>query len=65
MLVEKHLLSDKDLAEMFGMSASWVRQQRFKRRNGDEHSLTIDPVMVGRCPRYRANDVKKWMDSLG
>ncbi|TVQ82919.1 MAG: DNA-binding protein [Micavibrio sp.] len=65
MLVEKQLLSDKDLAKMFGMSASWVRQQRFKRRNGEDHSLTIDPVMVGRCPRYRSADVKKWMESLG
>lgn len=58
------LLSDKDIAKMFGMSASWVRQERFKRRNGKEHSFTVDPVMVGRCPRYRAKDVNKWVDSL-
>ena len=61
---EKLLLADKDIAKMFGMSASWVRQERFKRRHGEDHSFTVDPVMVGKCPRYRATDVRKWYEGL-
>lgn len=62
---KKSLLTDKDIAHMFGMSASWVRQERFKRRNGQDHTFTVDPVMIGRCPRYKAKEVHQWMDSLG
>ena len=58
------LLTDSDIAYMLGLSRSWVRSQRFKRRHGESHVLTIDPVMVGDVPRYRAVDVHAWVQSL-
>jgi hypothetical protein len=31
------------------------------RKNGLPHSLTIDPVMIGSAPRYKASDVEAWL----
>jgi|GEM_PF-2556358 len=60
----KLLFSDKEIAQMCGMSNAWVRTERFKRRRGHEHSFTIDPVMIGKSPRYRAADVFSWIENL-
>ena len=46
------LINDSRIADMLGMSRSWVRKQRFNRRRGLPHTLTIDPVMIGSAPRY-------------
>ena len=51
------LLKDKEVANIFSMSHSWVRKQRHLRRKQQSHFLTIDPVMVGSSPRYRKDDV--------
>lgn len=64
MISQNALLTDKDLAQICGMSPSWVRQQRYRRRHGMDHALTIDPVMIGRCPRYKAQEVEEWISSL-
>ncbi|MBT5062591.1 MAG: hypothetical protein HOM65_09170 [Verrucomicrobia bacterium] len=58
------LLNDKRIAELFGVSESWVRVQRYNRRHGLSHELNIDPVMIGSMPRYRHEDVIAWIDSL-
>ena len=59
--VELKLLCDKEIAHLLSMSPSWVRVERFKRRHGQPHCLNIDPVMIGRSPRYKAHDVHSWM----
>lgn len=57
-------LSDLEIAEIFKLSRSWVRQQRLKRRRGQPHVLTIDPIMIGGVPRYLEAQVLALMDSL-
>ena len=47
------LITDADVARLMGMSVSWVRSQRDKRKKGLEHALRIDPVYLGNRPRYR------------
>lgn len=58
------LICDKEVARLIGMSPSWIRVQRWKRRKGVEHTFTVDPVLIGTSPRYRAEDVNSWIDSL-
>ena len=58
------LVDDRELAHMLSMSASWVRKQRFLRRHGKPHALTIDPVMIGAAPRYSIDDVRAWLSTL-
>ena len=57
--------SDKRIAERLDLSASWVRKQRWLRRHGHEHTLDIDPVMIGGSPRYRLSDIQNWVENLG
>lgn len=61
---ESAFMDDLDISRQVRLSRSWVRKQRLLRRNGLPHSLTIDSVNIGRCPRYRAEDVKAWLLSL-
>ena len=58
------LIGDAEVAKYFGMSTSWVRQQRYRRRQGLPHHLTIDPVMVGSLPRYRERDILAFLEGL-
>ena len=58
------LIRDADIADMLGMSRSWVRKERFNRRRGLPHTLTIDPVMIGSAPRYRRSEVMDWATYL-
>ena len=58
------LLNDTAVAEIVGMSNSWVRVQRHKRRKGLSHTLTIDPVLIGTSPRYRIEDVEAFIEDL-
>ena len=58
-------LNDAEIAGELKMSRSWVRKQRWLRRKGDEHVLTLDPVMIGSVPRYRTDEVDAWIDGLG
>ncbi len=58
------LISDADIADMLGMSRSWVRKERLNRRRALSHTLTIDPVMIGSAPRYRRSEVMDWIESL-
>ncbi len=58
------LLCDKEVAAIVGMSPSWVRVQRFKRKSGTEHSFTVDPVFIGSSPRYKQEDIQIWLSTL-
>ena len=60
----QELLNDGDIARHLKVSKSCIRGQRHKRRRGLGHWLTIDPVMVGRGPRYRAPDFMAWFSRL-
>ena len=60
-----NLLNDRDIAQSLSISTSWVRKQRFLRRKGENHFLTIDPVMIGSVPRYWREDFENWLVSLG
>lgn len=56
------LLNDKALAQLLCISQSWVRKQRWLKRKGLSHVLTIDPIMIGSTPRYRQEDVMYWLE---
>lgn len=60
----RRLLCDKEVARIVGMSYQWVRAQRLKRRRGLAHTFTLDPVMLGKNPRYRLGDVYSWLADL-
>lgn len=60
----QELLCDADIARYLKMTPSCIRVQRFKRRHQLPHWLTIDPVLVGRGPRYRAPDFMAWFSRL-
>jgi len=49
---------------MTGMSSSWVRGQRHKRRHGLDHQLTVDPILIGTQPVYAFGDISSWIDGL-
>lgn len=58
------LIRDKEVANLLGMSPSWVRVQRHKRKRNEEHVFTVDAVFIGRAARYRATEVEAWLDNL-
>lgn len=58
------LIDDTAVADALGVSRSWVRKQRFNRRHGLQHTLTVDPVLLGSLPRYRQAEVAGWLASL-
>jgi predicted DNA-binding transcriptional regulator AlpA len=59
---DMRLVGDGEIAKLLSMSKSWVRKQRFNRRHGLSHELTLDPVMVGgKTPRYRRDEVCQWV----
>jgi hypothetical protein len=60
-----YLLSDGDIARFLSISKSWVRKERWARRHELKHTFTVDPVMIGRCPRYRLTDVQAWLERQG
>ena len=57
------LVDDAYIAKRLSISRSWVRKQRFLRRQGRPHFLDIDPVMIGSVPRYRVEDVGAWISA--
>tara|TARA_E500000331_G_C17005369_1_gene603915 strand:- start:433 stop:657 length:225 start_codon:yes stop_codon:yes gene_type:complete len=62
--MKPRFLNDTNLAEAIGMSRSWVRVQRYKRRHNLPHILNIDEVMIGSSPRYHVEDVETFIQSL-
>ena len=62
--VSGRLVDDAYVAKRISMSPGWVRKQRFNRRHGLPHVLTIDPVMIASVPRYWLEDVRAWIKAL-
>lgn len=58
------LWTDQEVANHIGMSTSWVRVQRMKRRNNEDHILNIDPILLGSAVRYRRHDIEQWANAL-
>jgi hypothetical protein len=56
--------NDNEIAALLGMSASWVRGERFKRKNGKKHTLSIDPVYIGKMPKYHRSDIEDLIEDL-
>gem|GEM_PF-6464914 len=54
--------NDTDIAAMLGMSLSWVRGQRFKRKKGEDHWFKLDPIMVASKPKYLRETVDQFID---
>lgn len=63
-MLDTSFWSDREIASQLRMSVSWVRKQRWLRRHGDDHVFTVDPVMIGKTPRYRQGDVLSWIEGL-
>ena len=59
------LVSDAEVARLLSVSRSWVRKERFNRRHGHPHTLSLEPVILGSIPRYRFQEVLAWIDGLG
>lgn len=59
------LICDKQVARLVSLSPSWVRSQRWKRANKINHSFHVDAVYIGSCPRYRKEEVEKWIYAIG
>ena len=64
MLIEPAFYNDKDVARRLNLSPSWVRGQRFKRKNGDDHILTVDPRYIGSCPRYVRSEIEAFVAAI-
>jgi hypothetical protein len=54
---------DEWLATHLRVSPATIRSQRFRRRHGMPHWLTIDAVRIGAKPRYRLSDALAWLRS--
>ena len=61
---EEGLFNDRMIADLVGMSPSWVRLHRHLRRYGKPHALPLDPIFVGKKPRYLPEQVHDWFDAL-
>ena len=61
MSVELAFYSDKDVARRLGMSPSWVRGQRHKRKHGQKHLLDLEPRYIGTCARYVRAEVEAFV----
>lgn len=57
------MISDKGLADLLDVSLAWVKQQQHKRKNNQEHALTVDPIYLGKTKRYRLADIEQWIQS--
>lgn len=64
MNIQPELYRDHDIAHLLGMSRSWVRVQRHKRRYGQEHVFDISPCYIGASPRYRRSDVEDFLSRV-
>ena len=57
-------LADRDVASILSVSTAWLRKQRYLRKNGMDHILEVDPIYLGRSPRYRESEILNWSGSL-
>lgn len=59
------LLNDHSVAELLDVSVAWVRLQKHLRKHGKEHSLAVDPILMGKTRRYRLSDIEEWLAKQG
>lgn len=59
------LLDDSAVAEVLRLAPATIRGQRFRRRKGLPHWLTIDPIYVGTRARYRQEELAEWLLERG
>jgi hypothetical protein len=64
MSIEPAFYTDKDIARRLGLSASWIRVQRHKRKMGLPHVLEISPRYIGSSPRYVRDEVEALISKL-
>ncbi|PZO78697.1 MAG: hypothetical protein DI626_11835 [Micavibrio aeruginosavorus] len=57
-------LKDKEIANDLGMSVSWVRVQRHLRVKGLAHVFEVEPVYIGRSPRYPREAYEAWKTGM-
>ena len=57
------LLADAAVARVLALSPATIRQQRYRRQHNLPHWFTVDPVMIGSAPRYRASEVSAWIEA--
>lgn len=61
---ETQFYNDRQIADLLGVSTSWVRLQRFNRRHGRPHTFDLDPVQVGYSPRYLRQEFDAFLTRL-
>lgn len=62
--VQPAFYNDKDIARRLSLSPSWVRGQRYKRKNGLPHEFNIDPRYIGSSPRYVVSEVEAFIVTI-
>ena len=61
---ESAFLTDKEVARILSLSASWVRGQRYKRRHGQPCTLDLEPRYIGSCARYVRDEVDAFVAAI-
>jgi hypothetical protein len=61
---DQQLLNDKQVSELTSFSIGWIRKQRYDRNSGSPHKFDVDPIYVGSAPRYKKDDVTRWIANL-
>lgn len=64
MSIQPALYTDKDVAELLGMSDSWVRVQRHKLKAGQDCIFNLKPRHIGRSVRYVRKEVDDFVASV-
>ena len=61
--MEPAFYTEKDIARRLSMSASWVRQQRFRKAHGLPNSFDLEPCFIGGGVRYVATEVEAFIEA--
>lgn len=56
--------SDQEVANLIGMSASTIRGQRHKRKHSLDHWFQIDPIYIGKMPKYKRSEVEELIEGF-
>ena len=63
-MTETAFYNDRDIAQRLKFSISWVRVQRHLRAHGLPHTFKVDPRYIGSSPRYVAEEVEAFFESI-
>jgi hypothetical protein len=56
MLSSDPYICDAEIAERLRLKPGTIRKERYNRRHGLPHWFTVDPIMIGSMPRYKASE---------